>query len=95
MKSIYDRTLVFFPDGFTDQDKKSDYCIFDDQFFKTLTAWNEKQADKKALQKYELDILPEKDLGSPSSTRLEALVPSRDSRAMTRSPSPQIGRAHV
>ena len=31
---------------------------------------------------------PEKDLESPSSTRLEALVPSRDSRAMTRSPSP-------
>ena len=31
---------------------------------------------------------PEKDLESPSSTRLEALVPSRDSRARTRSPSP-------
>ena len=30
----------------------------------------------------------EKDLESPSSTRLEALVPSRDSRARTRSPSP-------
>ena len=32
---------------------------------------------------------PEKDLESPSSTRLEALVPSRDSRARTRSPSPR------
>ena len=31
---------------------------------------------------------PEKDLESHSSMRLEALVPSRDSRAMTRSPSP-------
>ena len=31
---------------------------------------------------------PDKDLESPSSTRLEALVPSRDSTAMTRSPSP-------
>ena len=31
---------------------------------------------------------PDKDLESPSSMRLEALVPSRDSRAMTRSPSP-------
>ena len=31
---------------------------------------------------------PDKDLESPSSTRLEALVPSRDSRARTRSPSP-------
>ena len=30
---------------------------------------------------------PDKDLESPSSTRLEALVPSRDSRARTRSPS--------
>ena len=29
---------------------------------------------------------PDKDLESPSSTRLEALVPSRDSRARTRSP---------
>ena len=32
---------------------------------------------------------PVKDLESPSSTRLEALVPSRDSRARTRSPSPR------
>ena len=30
--------------------------------------------------------VPEKDLESPSSMRLEALVPSRDSRARTRSP---------
>ena len=29
---------------------------------------------------------PDRDLESPSSRRLEALVPSRDSRAMTRSP---------
>ena len=36
---------------------------------------------------------PDKDLESPSSTRLEALVPSRDSRARTRSPSPWPGRA--
>ena len=35
---------------------------------------------------------PEKDLESPSSTRLEALVPSRDSRARTRSPSPRARR---
>ena len=35
---------------------------------------------------------PEKDLESPSSMRLEALVPSRDSRAMTRSPSPRAWR---
>ena len=35
---------------------------------------------------------PEKDLESPSSTGLEALVPSRDSRAMTCSPSPRAGR---
>ena len=34
---------------------------------------------------------PEKDLESPSSTRLEALFPSRDPRAMTRSPSPPHG----
>ena len=34
----------------------------------------------------------EKDLESPSSTRLEALVPSRDSRARTRSPSPRAWR---
>ena len=31
---------------------------------------------------------PEKDLESPSSTRLEAGFPYHDSRAMTRSPSP-------
>ena len=35
---------------------------------------------------------PEKDLESPSSTRLEALVPSGDSRARTRSPSPRAWR---
>ena len=35
---------------------------------------------------------PEKDLESPSSTHLEALVPSRDSRARTRSPSPRAWR---
>ena len=35
---------------------------------------------------------PDKDLESPSSTRLEAQVPSRDSRAMTRSPSPRAWR---
>ena len=34
----------------------------------------------------------EKDLESPSSTCLEALVPSQDSRAMTRSPSPRPRR---
>ena len=34
---------------------------------------------------------PEKHLESPS-TRLEALVPSRDSRARTRSPSPRAWR---
>ena len=33
-------------------------------------------------------LQPEKDIESPSSTRLEALVPSRDSRARTRTPSP-------
>ena len=32
---------------------------------------------------------PEKDLESPSSMRLQALVPSRDSRARSRSPSPR------
>lgn len=57
MKAIYDRTLVFYPDGFTDQDKKSEFFIFDDQFFKALDAWNKKQADKKASQDYELSIL--------------------------------------
>lgn len=57
MKAIYDRTLAIFPDGFTDQDKQSEYCIFDDQFFKALDAWNEKQADKKASKDYELSIL--------------------------------------
>ena len=57
MKAIYDRSLVFFPDGLTDQDKQSEYCIFDDQFFKALDVWNKKQADKKARQEYELDIL--------------------------------------
>ena len=36
---------------------------------------------------------PEKDLESPSSTRLQALVPSRDSRAITRSPSPCAWRS--
>ena len=35
---------------------------------------------------------PEKDLESSSSTCLEALVPSHDSRAMTRSPSPRARR---
>ena len=35
---------------------------------------------------------PDRDLESPSSTRLEALVPSRDSRARTRSPSPRAWR---
>ena len=35
---------------------------------------------------------PDKDLESPSSTRLEALVPSRDSRASTRSPSQRAWR---
>ena len=34
--AIYDRTLVFYPDGFSDQDKKSSYCIFDRDFFKAL-----------------------------------------------------------
>ena len=33
------------------------------------------------------ELWADKDLESPSSTRLEALVPSRDSRARTRSPS--------
>ena len=37
-------------------------------------------------------LQPEKDLESPSSTCLEALVPSQDSRAMTRSPSPRPRR---
>lgn len=57
MKCLYDRSLELFPDGFTDQDKKNEYCIFDDKFFKTLTAWNKKQADKKASREYELSIL--------------------------------------
>ena len=35
---------------------------------------------------------PDKDLESPSSTRLEALVPSCDSRARTRSASPRAWR---
>ena len=34
--AIYDRTLKFYPDGFSDQDKKSSFCIFDDNFFKAL-----------------------------------------------------------
>ena len=37
-------------------------------------------------------LQPEKDLKSPSSTRLEALVPSQDSRAMTRSSSRRAWR---
>ena len=37
-------------------------------------------------------LQPEKDLESPSSTRLEALVPSHDSRTMTRSFSPRAWR---
>ena len=35
--AIYDRTLEFYPDGFSDQDKKSSFCIFDKAFFKALT----------------------------------------------------------
>ena len=37
-------------------------------------------------------LQPEKDIESPSSTRLEALVPSHDSRTMTRSFSPRAWR---
>ena len=48
------------------------------------------------LVNYEMSGLsgqgPQKDLECPSSKRLEALVLSHDSRAMTRSPSPRAQR---
>lgn len=57
LKAIYDKGLKVFPDGFTDQDKQSEYCIFDKEFFRVLDALNKKQADKKAVKDYELSIL--------------------------------------
>lgn len=34
--AIYDRTLEFYPDGFSEQDKKISFCIFNKAFFKAL-----------------------------------------------------------
>ena len=50
-------------------------------------AFGSSRSASSAYQKW-----PDKDHESPSSTRLEALVPSRDSRATTRSPSPRAWR---
>ena len=57
-------------------------------FLLSSPAWKIPQREEPGrLQS--MGSLGEKDLESPSSTHLEALVPSRDSRAMTRSPSPR------
>lgn len=77
-KAIYDRTLVFYPDGFSDQEKKNRFCIFDDQFFNTLDVWNQKQADKKERIDYELAVAnyrPDIDRHwLPSSPKISAVM---------------------
>lgn len=75
MKSIYDRTLALYPDGFTDKDKKSSLCIFDKAFFALI----KKKSEQQALREYETALFspykPET-LGHiiPSSPRITATV---------------------
>ena len=56
----------------------------------TLGSSLRSQAEVEGNEAFPLQ--PEKGLESPSSTRLEAIVPFHDSRAMTRSPSPRAWR---
>lgn len=62
MKRLYDRSLELFPGGFTDQDKKNDYCIFDNKFFKSLKNTEDKQNEYDLLtnfkKPYEHRVLP-------------------------------------
>ena len=73
--AVYDRTLEFYPDGFSDQDKKSSFCVFDKAFFKAL----KERKDKKDRLNYEFEVLssykPEK-IGHiiPSSVKISSSV---------------------
>ena len=70
-KAVYDRTLDFYPQGFSDDDKKNPDCLFDKAFFKAL----KEIKDKQDRLTYELEVMssykPEK-IGHiiPSSPRI-------------------------
>ena len=53
LNCIYERTCHFYPSGLTTSDKKSKYCIFDENFFKALKRVQEGQETKQ----FELELL--------------------------------------
>lgn len=62
MKRLYDRSLELFPGGFTDQDKKNEYCVFDEKFFKGLKNIENKEFEFDLLtnfkKPYDHRVLP-------------------------------------
>lgn len=75
LKAVYDRTLNFYPQGFSDDDKKNPDCLFDKAFFKAL----KEIKDKQDRLNYEIEVMsaykPEK-IGHiiPSSPKLTATM---------------------
>ena len=69
LKAVYDRTLDFYPQGFSTDDRKNPDCIFDKAFFKAL----KELKDKQERLTYEFGLL------SPYDHSNYKLIPSHTS----------------
>ena len=75
LKAVYDRTLDFYPQGFSNDDKKNPDCLFDKAFFKAL----KELKDKQDRLNYEIEVMsaykPER-IGHiiPSSPKITATM---------------------
>lgn len=69
LKAVYDRTLDFYPQGFSDDDKKNPDCLFDKAFFKAL----KELKDKQDRLNYEFGVL------SPYDHSNYKIIPSHTS----------------
>lgn len=85
LKAVYDRTLVFYPDGFSTDDRKNPDCIFDKAFFKAL----KEIKDKQDRLNYELEVM-----SSYKPEKIGHIIPSSPKISDTISALNTIGSRH-
>ena len=85
LKAVYDRTLDFYPQGFSDDDKKNPDCLFDKAFFKAL----KEIKDKQDRLNYELEVM-----SSYKPEKIGHIIPSSPKISDTISALNTIGSRH-
>lgn len=85
LKAVYDRTLDFYPQGFSDDDKKNPDCLFDKAFFKAL----KELKDKQDRLNYEIEVM-----SAYKPERIGHIIPSSPKISNTMLALNTVGTGH-